>query len=257
MEKIVSVNKIDNFDNLLDLSEISSKLDIKSKYEMENLFENEWKDILQEEFNNPYFKKIKNTLIDEEKKGIKIYPPINKIFQAFNKCIPHDIRVVIVGQDCYFSPGQAEGLSFSVPPGIKVPSSLKNIYKELLVDIKGFVIPNHGHLSKWAEQGVFLLNSALTVQHGNAGSHLKLGWQEFTDFVLKYINENYKNIVFILWGNFAKNKGTFIDSNKHCVLTSAHPSGLSAHRGFFGCKHFSKCNIYLESKSLNKINWQI
>jgi uracil-DNA glycosylase len=127
-----------------------------------------------------------------------------------------------------------------------VPSSLQNIYKELSTDIKGFVIPKHGHLGKWAEQGVFLINSASTVQHGNAWSHLNSGWQEFTDSVLKYINENCKNVVFILWGGFAKNKGTFIDSKKHCVLTAVHPSGLSAYRGFFGCKHFSKCNIYLE-----------
>ena len=253
-----SDEKSDKSDEKSDNLEKNSNLEIKSGYEiLETLFQNEWKDILQKEFKKPYFQKLKNTLIDEEKKGIKIYPPVNKIFQAFNQCTSQNIRVVIVGQDCYFSPGQAEGLSFSVPPGIKVPSSLQNIYKELATDIEGFVIPKHGHLGKWAEQGVFLLNSALTVEHGNAGSHLNLGWQEFTDSVLKYINENCKNVVFILWGGFAKNKGAYIDSKKHCVLTAVHPSGLSAHRGFFGCKHFSKCNIYLEQKGLNKINWQI
>ena len=218
---------------------------------LELLFTNEWKDILKTETNKEYFKKIKYFL---NEKKVKIYPPINKIFEVFNRCPPQNIKVVIVGQDCYFKEGQAEGLSFSVPIGIKIPSSLRNIYKELCSDIKDFIIPKHGHLGHWVDQGVFLLNSSLTVENGKAGSHLKIGWQEFTDFILTYINDNCENIVFILWGEFAKKKRKYIEK-KHYVLEAPHPSGLSAYKGFFGCNHFSKCNNYLEKKNKIKIIW--
>lgn len=230
----------------------------QSVYEtLENLLPEEWQVVLQQEFKKPYFQKLKSALASEEKKGVKIYPPVNKIFNAFHFCKPKDIKVIIVGQDPYHGNLQAEGLSFSVQRGVQVPSSLRNIYKELSNDIANFTVPKHGHLSKWAEQGVFLLNASLTVENGKAGGHLNLGWQEFTDFVLKYINKHCKNVVFILWGNFAKNKCKFIDNKKHNILTAVHPSGLSANRGFFGCKHFSKCNEYLKSNGLKEINWQV
>jgi len=195
-------------------------------------------------------------LLKEEEIGQTFYPPVKQIFRAFNYCKPEDIRVCIIGQDPYFKPGQAEGLSFSVNGGQKkIPSSLRNIYKELASDVEGFESPDNGHLGKWAEQGVFLLNASLTVRDGKASSHMKIGWQDFTDSVLKYLDKNCNSIIFMLWGNFAKNKGRLIDTKKHRVLTAAHPSGLSASRGFYGCKHFSKCNAYLKEKGLKEIDW--
>ena len=203
--------------------------------------------------------------LDREPPGVpslnaKAQENTNRIFRLFHSCHLSKIKVVIIGQDPYHGNGQAEGFSFSVPKGIKIPSSLRNIYKELStdsdLDVK-FKVPHHGHLSKWVEQGVFLLNASLTVQAGKAGSHLNKGWQDFTTAVLKYIDKHCNNVVFMLWGNFAKNKGKSIDIKKHYVLESVHPSGLSAHRGFYGCQHFSKCNKYLKSKGLEEINWQI
>jgi len=239
-------------------SDSSGEGTLKSEYKtLENILPKEWQIVLQDEFKKSYFYKLKSSLESEEKKGVKIYPPVDKIFNAFHFCNPKDIKVVIIGQDPYHADLQAEGLSFSVPIGVKIPSSLRNIYKELSNDIDNFSIPKDGHLGKWSEQGVFLLNASLTVEKGKAGGHLNLGWQQFTDYVLKYINNNYKDVVFILWGNFAKKKCDFIDKKKHNVLRSVHPSGLSANRGFFGCRHFSRCNKYLKSKGLTEINWQV
>ena len=215
-----------------------------------------WKKVIGGEMKKPYFTNLINKLNNDSIKG-NIYPPIDKIFNVFTICKPDKIKVVICGQDPYHSKGQAEGFSFSVPENIKIPSSLKNIYKELSNDIQGFVIPNHGHLEKWVRKGVFLLNSSLTVIEGTPGCHMKQGWQEFTDNVLHYINNHCENIVFMLWGNFAKNKSSLIDKNKHCILSAPHPSGLSANKGFYGCKHFSKCNDFLESKGIEKIDWSL
>jgi len=228
-----------------------------SVYEnLETLFpEDKWSKI-HKEFEKPYFQKLKQKLVEDEANGVKIYPPPKRIFRVFDICDVSDIRVVICGQDCYHGRGQAEGFSFSVPKGIRIPSSLRNIYKELSTDVN-FKVPRHGHLLKWVEQGVFLLNASLTVQDGKAGSHLNAGWQQFTDAVLKYIDKNCNNVVFMLWGNFAKNKAKLVNSKKHYVLKSVHPSGLSAHRGFYGCQHFSKCNKYLKSKGLKEIEWQL
>lgn len=214
-----------------------------------------WKDVLKEEFEKPYFKELKSFLYSEEEKGKVIFPPKHKIFNVFNQCKPSNIKVVIIGQDPYHGLNQAEGLSFSVPEGIPIPSSLQNIYKELLSDIPEFIKPKNGHLMNWVQQGVFLLNAGLTVRMKEANSHKNKGWQHFTDAVIQYLNKNFTNLVFILWGSFAQKKGKNIDKKKHYVLTSTHPSGLSAHRGFFGCKHFSKCNEYLKSCGKEEIKW--
>jgi len=244
-------------ENTLKPKEVKEKVDISIYENLETLFpEDKWEPV-HKEFKKTYFQKLKNKLVEDEANGIKIYPPPKRIFRLFHMCDLSDIKVVVIGQDCYMRHGQAEGFSFSVPKGIRIPSSLRNIYKELSTDIKKFKVPHHGHLSKWVEQGVFLLNAALTVQEGKAGSHLSAGWQNMTDAVIKHINEKCNNLVFMLWGNFAKNKARLIDSKKHCILKSVHPSGLSAHRGFYGCKHFSKCNKYLKSKGLKEIEWQL
>ena len=167
------------------------------------------------------------------------------------------MKVVILGQDPYHRPNQAHGLSFSVKPTIVPPPSLINIYKELATDIEGFVIPKHGYLVDWAKQGVLLLNTVLTVEEGKANSHANWGWETFTDKVIAKLNAHRENIVFLLWGSHAQKKGAFIDRNKHCVLTAPHPSPLAAHRGFFGCHHFSKANEYLKAHGMAEINWQL
>jgi|SaaInlStandDraft_1057018.scaffolds.fasta_scaffold01301_19 uracil-DNA glycosylase len=228
----------------------------EKKIILKNLISENWKNILKSEFEKEYFIHLENELNKQFIK-YKIYPPKEKIFNIFNLCPIDKIKVVILGQDCYHKEGQAEGLSFSVPTDKKIPSSLRNIYKELSNDIPDFKMPKHGHLISWVNQGVFLLNSSLTVREKKPGSHIKLGWQKLTDMVIKYINKNCKNIVFMLWGNFAISKKNLIDEDKHLVLTSFHPSGLSAHRGFFGCKHFSKCNKYLSNKNITSITWNI
>ena len=179
------------------------------------------------------------------------------IFNALKFTSYSDCKIVILGQDPYHGEGQAHGLSFSVKPGIKTPPSLVNIYKELSSDIKGFYIPNNGYLTKWAKQGVLLLNASLTVVAGNANSHSKIGWQIFTDNIIKILNEREDPVVFLLWGNNAKKKEKYITNPKHLVLKAAHPSPLSAHNGFFGCRHFSKANEFLEKNGVKPVDWQI
>lgn len=218
--------------------------------------EESWKEALKDEFQQPYFAAIKQALLDERKAGNVVYPPGSLIFNAFNTTPFNDVKVVIIGQDPYHNPSEAMGLSFSVPKGIRVPPSLKRIYKEIANDIEGFEIPNHGDLTLWAEQGVLLLNAMLTVRHKKAGSHRKIGWQSFTDAVIKKLSEEREGIVFLLWGNFAKKKGELIDSTKHHILSSPHPSPLAGN-GFFGNKHFITTNELLEKQRKTPIDWQV
>lgn len=214
-----------------------------------------WKKVLNEEFNKPYFKEL-NEFVSEEYKNNTCYPKHTNIFEAFNKATFDKVKVVVIGQDPYHGEGQANGLCFSVSKGITNPPSLKNIFKELQSDLGDSYDPESGDLEKWANQGVLLLNAVLTVREGEAGSHQKLGWEKFTDAVIKVLSEEKKNLVFLLWGGYAKKKGRKIDTSKHLVLTSGHPSPLSANRGFwFGNKHFSKTNEYLIAHNKTPINW--
>lgn len=217
--------------------------------------EESWKNVLNEEFDKPYFKNIANFLRKEKGAGKTIYPPGPLIFNAFNTTPFKDVKVIILGQDPYHNPGEAMGLSFSVPKGKRTPPSLKNIYKELKEDL-GCEIPNHGDLTKWANQGVFLLNAMLTVEHKNAGSHRNAGWQEFTNTVIRKLSEESEGLVFMLWGNFAKMKKELIDPFNHLILEAAHPSPL-ARGAYFGSKHFSRANEYLISQGREAIDWQI
>lgn len=214
-----------------------------------------WLEVLKEEFRKPYFSEIKSHLVAEFAAGHTVYPPGKLIFNAFNKTPFEKVKIVILGQDPYHGPGQAMGLSFSVPKGIELPGSLKNIYKELKLDI-AFEIPSHGDLTSWAEQGVFLLNAMLSVRKKSPGSHAKIGWQIFTDEVIRQLSEKREHLVFLLWGNFAKTKKILIDGNKHLILESAHPSPLTGNQ-FFNNHHFSKANHYLLSHGIEPINWQI
>ncbi|CAQ83368.1 MULTISPECIES: uracil-DNA glycosylase [Photorhabdus] len=214
-----------------------------------------WHNVIGNEKKQPYFIDTLAYVAKERQAGKTIYPPQQDVFNAFRYTELADIKVVILGQDPYHGPNQAHGLSFSVQPGIPAPPSLVNMYKELASDIPGFQHPNHGCLISWAKQGVLLLNTVLTVERGNAHSHANLGWETFTDKVIAAINEHRSGVVFLLWGSHAQKKGYFIDSNKHYVLKAPHPSPLSAHRGFFGCKHFSKANELLEKQGLEPINW--
>ena len=223
---------------------------------MDVKIEESWKKVLKEEFTKPYFQQIPLHLKTEKSQGKTIYPPGSLIFNAFNTTPFNKVKVVILGQDPYHGSGQAHGLCFSVQHGVQPPPSLVNIFKELQDDI-GIEIPNHGNLTKWAEQGVFLLNASLTVRAGEPMSHSKIGWAEFTDTVIKKISEGKKNVVFLLWGKFAQEKRVLIDETKHCILRSVHPSPLSAHGGFFGCKHFSKTNEYLMSKGIDPVDWSL
>jgi uracil-DNA glycosylase len=222
---------------------------------MDVKIEDGWKFILKEEFDKPYFGELVNFIKTELKGGKQIYPPGKLIFNAFEKTPFDKLKVVILGQDPYHGEGQAHGLSFSVPEGIAQPPSLMNIFKEIKDDL-GIEPPRHGNLESWAEQGVFLLNAILTVQRGEAASHSKAGWAYFTDAVIRKISEHKSGIVFLLWGNFARQKKVLIDTGKHFVLESAHPSPLSVN-GFFGCKHFSKTNKILQQQGLSEINWKI
>ena len=217
--------------------------------------ESSWKEALRGEFQQPYFDGIKAHLTKEKQQGQTIYPPGGLIFNAFELTPFHDVKVVILGQDPYHNPGEAMGLCFSVPIGVRVPPSLKNIYKELNTDV-GFEIPNHGDLTSWAKQGVFLLNAMLTVRHKSAGSHKNIGWQTFTDAVIKTLSDRKENLVFLLWGRFAQSKASLIDQMKHHVLTAAHPSPL-ARNAFSGCQHFSKTNSILEKMDQAPINWSL
>lgn len=212
-----------------------------------------WKSALVNEFDQPYFKGLVSFVKQEYASSI-VYPPGKEIFAAFDHCDLDALRVVIIGQDPYHGPGQANGLCFSVRDGVRHPPSLKNIFKEIHADL-GNSIPASGDLSRWAAQGVLLLNATLTVRASSPGSHQKKGWEEFTDAVIKHISDNKKNVVFLLWGAYAQKKGEVIDRSKHLVLMSAHPSPFSADRGFFGNKHFSKTNAYLKSKDFKEINW--
>jgi len=223
---------------------------------IEPKIEDTWKKVLYNEFQKDYFIKLKQFLEDEKSKNKKIYPPGNLIFNAFEKTPFNKVKVVILGQDPYHGFGQAHGLCFSVPDGMKIPPSLRNIYKELNTDVD-FVIPKSGNLEKWANQGVLLINATLTVRDSEAGSHQKKGWEAFTDNVIKTVSDEKENIVFILWGNYAQSKESLIDNNKHLIIKSVHPSPLSASRGFFGSKPFSKTNSYLQDKGFDRIDWNL
>ncbi len=223
---------------------------------MDVKIEPSWKEVLSDEFDKPYFQHIPLHLKTEKSQGKTIYPPGPFIFNAFNTTPFDKIKAVIIGQDPYHGPGQAHGLCFSVQQGVPPPPSLINIFKELKEDI-GIGFPFHGNLTKWAEQGVFLLNASLTVRAGEPMSHSKIGWATFTDNVIKKISDQKENIVFLLWGKFAQDKKILIDETQHLILRSAHPSPLSAFSGFFGCKHFSKTNEYLMSKGIDPVDWSL
>lgn len=215
-----------------------------------------WRELLQTEFNAPYMQALREFLLQEKQQGKRIYPPGNEIFHALNATTFEKVKVVIIGQDPYHGPGQAHGLCFSVKPGVAIPPSLLNIYKELESDL-GCLHPGHGYLESWAEQGVLLLNAVLTVQAASAASHQGKGWERFTDSVIEVLNNQRHNLVFMLWGAYAQRKGAMIDRKRHLILESTHPSPLSAHRGFFGNRHFSRCNTYLQEHSIIPIDWQL
>ena len=213
-----------------------------------------WHDVLAEEKKQPYFLNTLQTVASERQSGVTIYPPQKDVFNAFRFTELGDVKVVILGQDPYHGPGQAHGLCFSVNDGVAFPPSLQNIFKEIHDDL-GMPIPASGNLTRWAEQGVLLLNATLTVRAHQAGSHQRRGWEEFTDAAIRVLAEQKEHLVFILWGAYAQKKGAFIDRNKHLVLTSVHPSPLSAYNGFFGNKHFSRTNEYLVAHGETPINW--
>ncbi|MBR0497756.1 MAG: uracil-DNA glycosylase [Paludibacteraceae bacterium] len=220
---------------------------------MDVKIENSWKVALKDEFEKPYFASLCD-FVRQEYKTSTIYPPASLIFNAFNLCPMDKIKVVIIGQDPYHEPGQAHGLCFSVNDGVKFPPSLQNIYKEIASEYKQ-PIPQSGNLTRWAEQGVLLLNATLTVRAHLAASHQGKGWETFTDNVIKEVNDRCQNVVFLLWGSYAQKKEAYIDKSKHCVLKAAHPSPLSAYRGFFGCNHFILANNYLRKCGKEEIVW--
>lgn len=214
-----------------------------------------WLQLLQDQFDQPYFIQIKNFLLQERAAKNVIYPPGGKIFAAMDLCSVSNTKVVIIGQDPYHNPGQAHGLSFSVPYDVVPPPSLINIFKELESDV-GILMPKHGNLENWAKQGVLLLNATLTVRAHNPASHSNIGWQQFTDTIIERLSKCKNNLVFLLWGSYAIKKKTLISkTNGHLILEAPHPSPLSAYRGFFGCKHFSKTNAFLRSKKITEIDW--
>ena len=220
---------------------------------MQVKIEKSWQEVLQTEFDKPYFENLVG-FVKQEYASNTIFPPAGQIFNAFNTCPFNNVKVVILGQDPYHGPGQAHGLCFSVNDGIPFPPSLQNIFKEITSDL-GIPAPKTGNLTRWAEQGVLLLNATLTVRASQAGSHQGKGWEEFTDAVIKTISEKAENVVFILWGSYAIKKKSLINASKHCILTAPHPSPLSSYRGFFGSKHFSQTNTYLTSKGKTPIEW--
>ena len=222
---------------------------------MEVKIEQSWKNALAGEFEKPYFASLVRFLREEKTAGKKIYPPGSQIFNAFALTPLHNLKVVILGQDPYHGPGQAHGLSFSVPAGVPAPPSLKNIFKEIEADL-GVRMSGYPNLEKWAMQGVLLLNAVLTVRSGEAASHSRIGWEEFTDAVIRHISENCEGVVFMLWGNFARSKSVLIDRSRHHVLEAAHPSPL-ARGAFFGCRHFSKANSLLSAAGKTPIDWQL
>ncbi|WP_066965264.1 uracil-DNA glycosylase [Microbulbifer sp. Q7] len=215
-----------------------------------------WYAVLQPEFGKPYMGALRDFLQQEKQAGKAIFPPSEQIFNAFNSTPFDQVKVVILGQDPYHGAGQAHGLCFSVMPGVRVPPSLKNIYKEMESDL-GITAPDHGCLQPWAERGVLLLNATLTVEESNAGAHQGRGWEQFTDAAIHALAEQREGLVFILWGSYAQKKGGFIDDRKHLVLRGPHPSPLSAHRGFFGTRPFSRANAYLQERGQAPINWAL
>ncbi len=218
---------------------------------------NHWDELLSPEAEKDYYKQLRIFLKSEYlKSGVPIYPDMNNIFNAFKYTDYNDVRAVIIGQDPYHGPNQAHGLCFSVKKGVEKPPSLNNIFKELQADL-GITPPSHGELTSWAKNGVMLLNSVLTVRGGNAGSHRNKGWEIFTDKAISLLNERPEPIVFILWGGYARAKKGLITGKQHLILEAAHPSPLSAWNGFFGCRHFSKCNEFLKSNGLPEIDWEI
>lgn len=219
------------------------------------MIKNDWLKVVDVEMKKDYYKSL-YLFLKEEYSKVLVFPPSEDIFNAFHYTPLSKVKVVILGQDPYHERGQAEGLSFSVPKGVKIPPSLSNIYKELNSDL-GLSLPNHGHLKKWADQGVLLLNTVLTVREGQAFSHREKGWEGFTDAVIKAINEEDRPIVYLLWGKAAEAKKAMLNNPKHLILTSPHPSPFSASRGFFGCKHFSKTNNFLIENGENPIDWLI
>jgi uracil-DNA glycosylase len=219
------------------------------------IIEEGWKQVLMEEFQSPYFSSLKEFLV-EEKRTHKVFPPGFLIFNAFAHTPFNRVKVVILGQDPYHGRGQAHGLCFSVPGGVPQPPSLVNIFKELHSDL-GIPVPDHGNLEPWADQGVLLINATLTVRENQAGSHQNRGWERFTNRVIERTSELHDGVVFLLWGRYAQAKEGLIDGNKHLVLKAAHPSPLSAHNGFFGCRHFSRTNEYLEQHGKEAIDWKL
>ncbi|AUF97743.1 MULTISPECIES: uracil-DNA glycosylase [Pseudomonas] len=215
-----------------------------------------WKEALRAEFEQPYMQQLREFLRQEYAAGKEIYPPGPLIFNALNSTPLDQVKVVILGQDPYHGPGQAHGLCFSVQPGVPTPPSLVNIYKELQRDLN-LPIPAHGYLQSWAEQGVLLLNTTMTVQRGNAASHAKKGWESFTDRIIQLVSERQSNVVFLLWGAHAQSKQKLIDGTKHLVLKSVHPSPLSAYRGFIGCGHFSHANRFLQQHGMKPVEWAL
>lgn len=224
---------------------------------MDVKIEASWKHILKDEFEKPYFGQIVERIKQDRQQGITLYPAGTDIFRAFELCPFEQVKVVLLGQDPYHGFGQAHGLCFSVPKGVKPPPSLQNIYKELLTDIPGFVIPDHGFLESWAKQGVLMLNTSLTVQASLANSHAKIGWETFTNAVIETVSREKEHVVFILWGRNAQSKKSLIDTSKHLIIESAHPSPLSAYNGFFGSRPFSKTNAYLQVHGERPIDWQV
>lgn len=215
-----------------------------------------WLSRLEGEFSQAYMQSLKAFLVERKAQGATIFPRGSHYFNAFRLTPFDQVKIVIIGQDPYHGPNQAHGLSFSVPVGVATPPSLQNMYKELAEDV-GFVDPGHGCLSYWAEQGVLLLNSVLTVEQGKAGAHQGKGWEQFTDQAIAKLSVEREGIVFLLWGSYAQKKGQLIDNQRHFVLKAPHPSPLSAYRGFFGCKHFSRANHYLQQRGEVPINWQL
>ncbi|WP_406566452.1 uracil-DNA glycosylase [Aestuariirhabdus haliotis] len=218
--------------------------------------EPQWQAVLQGEFEQPYMQQLRSFLVEQKHQGKTLYPKGEEIFNAFNTTPFDQVKVVILGQDPYHGEGQAHGLCFSVLPGVRIPPSLINIYKELQRDL-GVPPVAHGYLMPWARQGVLLLNSVLTVERAQAASHQKQGWETFTDRAIAELNSRREGIVFMLWGSYAQRKGAFIDETRHLVLRAPHPSPLSAHRGFIGCGHFSSANAWLEQQGLGPIDWQL
>lgn len=212
-----------------------------------------WKKALTDEFQQPYFKELAET-VRTAYLNRTVYPVPQSVFNAFNLCPFDKVKVVIIGQDPYHGPGQAHGLAFSVPSDVTIPPSLRNIYKEIQNDL-GVTVPDHGNLERWATQGVLLLNATLTVEHGQAGSHQGIGWELFTDAVIRTVSDQKEHVVFLLWGRYAQTKRELIDTETHLVLEAPHPSPLSAHSGFFGCKHFSQANEYLKKHHKEPIAW--